>query len=223
MEPFAGGLAVLLAKPRSKIEVLNDLDGDLVTFYRCVRFHAEPLLTELEFVLNSRQEFADFAQQPGLTDIQRASRWFFRNKNCFRGGNLGAFGISPTSSGSMASGSRAARMDAIRALNVRLDRTVIENLDWERCLSVWDRPSTFFFLDPPYTHCATTLYSPWKLSDVHRLRERLRDLRGSWMVTLNDHPDIRAIFSGCEVNSVSRPKGIGGKGADYREIIITPG
>lgn len=67
VEPFAGGLAVFLAKPRSQIEVLNDLNGDLVTFYRCVRFHSDTLLTELEFVLNSRQEFKDFADQPGLT------------------------------------------------------------------------------------------------------------------------------------------------------------
>ncbi|MES2572137.1 MAG: DNA adenine methylase, partial [Verrucomicrobiota bacterium] len=80
VEPFAGGLAVLLAKERSSIEVLNDINGDLVNFYRCVRFHSDVLLTELEFVLNSRQEFTDFRHQPGLTDLQRASRWFFRNK-----------------------------------------------------------------------------------------------------------------------------------------------
>ena len=78
VEPFAGGLAVLLAKPRSSLEVINDLNGDLINFYRCVRFHADVLLTELEFVLNSRQEFHDFRSQPGLTDIQRAARWFFR-------------------------------------------------------------------------------------------------------------------------------------------------
>ena len=45
VEPFSGGLAVMLAKPRSRMEVVNDIDGDLVTFYRCVRFHQEPLLT----------------------------------------------------------------------------------------------------------------------------------------------------------------------------------
>ena len=107
VEPFAGGLAVMLAKPRSAIEVLNDLNGDLVTFYRCVRFHSDSLLTELEFVLNSRQEFTDFITQIGLTDIQRAARWFFRNRNCFRGANLETFGVSPSSSGTGASSSRA--------------------------------------------------------------------------------------------------------------------
>jgi DNA adenine methylase len=113
-------------------------------------------------------------------------------------------------------------MDAIRQLNVRLDRVTVENLEWDRCLSIWDRPSTFFFLDPPYTHCSSTLYSPWTIADIHRLRERLASLRGKWMVTLNDHPEIRAIFQECSIKSVTRPKGIGAKGATYKEIIITP-
>lgn len=212
----------MLAKERSRIEVLNDIDGDLVSFYRCVRFHPDPLLTELEFVLNSRKEFTDFATQPGLTDIQRAARWFFRNRNCFRGGNLGTFGISPTSSGTGASGSRAARMDAIRQLSIRLDRTIIENLDWEKCIQTYDRSETFFFIDPPYTACASTLYSPWKISDVIRLRERLGTIKGKWLVTLNDHPDIRATFHRCLLTPVSRPKGISGKSQTYGELLITP-
>lgn len=113
-------------------------------------------------------------------------------------------------------------MDAIRALNIRLDRVTVENLDWQKCLSTWDRPSTFFFLDPPYTHCSATLYSPWTIADIHRLRETLAKLRGTWMVTLNDHPDIRAIFQGCQIQAISRAKGITSKGTVYKEIIITP-
>lgn len=136
MEPFAGGLAVLLAKERSNIEVLNDLDGDLVTFYRCVRFHTDPLLTELEFVLNSRREFLDLATQPGLTDIQRAARWFFRNRNCFQGGNLKVFGVSATGGGG-ATSSRSARLEAIRQLNVRLDSSCRSR----RLPATWSRVS----------------------------------------------------------------------------------
>jgi len=221
VEAFAGGLAVLLAKPRSPIEVLNDLNGDLVTFYRCVRFHPDTLLTELEFVLNSREEFTDFASQPGLTDIQRAARWYFRSRNCFRGAALDTFGVSPTSVGS-ASGSRAARMESIRQLNFRLDRVIIENADWKRILKIYDRPATFFFLDPPYTDCDAGAYSAWTTADVLAFRETLATLRGKWMVTFNDSPTIRQIFDGCRIKGVTRPKGIGGKNTPYAEVIITP-
>ncbi|MEO8205995.1 MAG: DNA adenine methylase [Chthoniobacterales bacterium] len=220
VEPFAGGLAVLLAKPRSQIEVLNDLNGDLVTFYRCVRFHADTLLTELEFVLNSRKEFFDFADQPGLTDIQRASRWFFRHRNCFRGASLGTFGVSPTSTGS-ASGSRSARMESIRELNLRMDRVIVENMDWKKCLDSYDRPTSFFFLDPPYTDCAAGMYAAWTITDVQAMKQRLDTLKGKWMVTLNDSPAIRRVFAGCRIQAVTRPKGIGGKGVPYNEIIVT--
>jgi DNA adenine methylase len=219
VEPFAGGLAVLLAKEPSKVEVLNDLNGDLVTFYRCVRFHAEPLVTELEWVLNSRQEFEDARHQPGLTDIQRSARWFFRNRTCFGGADMRSFGISAVS----APQSRAGWLELIRELSVRLDRTIIENLEWEACVRRYDRSETFFFLDPPYTECSDTAYAAWTNADVLKLREVLRTLKGSWLVTLNDAPAIRQIFHDCSEESVDRPRGINnrsGASARYRELII---
>lgn len=222
-EPFAGGLAVLLAKPRSRLEVVNDLDGDLVRFYRCVRFHPEALLTELEFVLNSREELRDFSAQQGLTDIQRAARWFHRNRTCFGGASLESFAVSATQPMS----SRAARMESIRALNVRLDRVTVEHVSWERCVDLYDRPGTFFFCDPPYTDCQAGAYGAWTYADVQKLRDRLATIKGRWLLTLNDAPAIRTIFEGCDVRAVERARGIAnragaGKAARYRELIIAP-
>jgi DNA adenine methylase len=219
-EPFSGGLAVLLAKPRSQVEVINDLNGELITFYRCVRFHADVLLTELEFVLNSRKEFFDFRDQPGLTDIQRSARWFYRNKNCFGGSELDSFGTSAL----CPVGSRTSRMESIRALSLRLDRVTIEHLDWEHCFRLYDRPVTFFFVDPPYTECKVGMYEGWTITDVQILRDRLASLQGKWMVTLNDTQGNRAVFKGCDIRPITRAMGINGKtaGRVYREIIIRP-
>ena len=222
-EPFAGGLAVLLAKPRSQLEVINDIDGALVTFYRCVRFHPDVLLTELEFVLNSREEFFDFRTQPGLTDIQRAARWFFRNKVGFAG-SIDSFGVGALGGGA-SHGSRSNRMEAIRALSLRLDRTCIEHVSWEKCLTLYDRPSTFFFLDPPYTECGRTAYDGWTNTDVQALRDRLDQLRGKWLLTLNDSAAIRTIFSDCKIRAVTRARGINNKEGQrslYRELVISP-
>ncbi len=221
-EPFAGGLAVLLAKPRSSLEVINDANRDLITFYRCVRFHQDPLLTELEFVLNSREEFTDFRHQPGLTDIQRAARWFYRNKNCFGGTDLNSFGTAALGGGA-AFGSREGRMETIRALSHRLDRVCIEHLDWQRCLEQYDRPTTFFFLDPPYTGASVKMYDAWTDTDVVKLKERLDRLKGKWLLTFNDAPAIRRIFADYQIKPVARAKGINAKAAgEYRELIIQP-
>lgn len=214
---------MLLAKPRSQMEVINDAKGELITFYRCVRFHQEPLLTELEFVLNSRQEFYDFRDQPGLTDIQRASRWFFRNKVSF-GGLLESFGTGALGGGA-AHASRSARMEVIRALSYRLDRVCIEHLSWEKCVDLYDRSSTFFFLDPPYTTGSVGVYKGWTNTDVQILRDKVERLKGSWLITLNDTASNRAVFSGCKIRSVDRAIGIeakGDKGRRYRELIISP-
>lgn len=113
-------------------------------------------------------------------------------------------------------------MESIRQLNLRLDRVALENMDWKRVLDVYDRPATFFFLDPPYTDCDASMYSAWTTADVLAFRQRLDRLRGSWLVTLNDSKAIRQIFADCTIKAVSRPKGIGGKGKPYVELIITP-
>ena len=114
-------------------------------------------------------------------------------------------------------------MEQIRQLNVRLDKVTVENLDWERCLDVYDRKETFFFCDPPYTGCDAGAYAAWKVSDVQRFRERLDRLKGSWMVTLNDAPEIRRVFSDCQIKAIERAKGINhASGKTYKELIILP-
>ena len=201
--------------------MINDLNGELITFYRCVRFHADVLLTELEFVLNSRKEFFDFRDQPGLTDIQRSARWFFRNKTCFGGAAMDSFG----SCASAGLGSRMARMETIRALSLRLDRVCIEHLDWEHCLKLYDRTATFFFVDPPYTECDAKMYEGWTNTDVQILRVRLATLKAAWLVTLNDTPAIRTIFAGCRLTPIARVRGISNRGGAahiYKELLISP-
>ena len=87
VEPFAGGAQVLFHKEPSKAEVLNDLDKDIVNFFRVCQLHYEELLRYLRFILVSREWFTLFeAQTPAtLTDIQRAARFFYLLKNAYAG------------------------------------------------------------------------------------------------------------------------------------------
>lgn len=115
-------------------------------------------------------------------------------------------------------------METIRALNLRMDKVCIENLDWQKVLDLYDRSSTFFFIDPPYTECDAGMYSAWTNTDVQKLESRVAKLKGKWMLTLNDAPAIRAIFNGYNLKSVERPRGInnrGGKSVTYKELLIT--
>lgn len=76
VEPFAGGLSVLLAKPMSRAETVNDLDGDLVTFWRVLRDQPEELERVCAMTPHSREEFALAQDRSGVDDLERARRVF---------------------------------------------------------------------------------------------------------------------------------------------------
>jgi DNA adenine methylase len=75
VEPFAGSLAVLLAKPRSKMETVNDLDGHLMTFWRVLRDQPDDLARVMALTPHSRAEYVAAADlDSSMTDLERARR-----------------------------------------------------------------------------------------------------------------------------------------------------
>jgi DNA adenine methylase len=219
VEVFFGGGALLLAKPKSSIEVINDANSELVNFYRVVKYHMDGLIQELQYVLNSRQDFRDYTEQPGLTDIQRAARFLMRNKLSF-GGNMKSFGAS------CARGSRHGLIDRIEAVCERLYGVVIENLDWQRCVETYDREDTFFFLDPPYLNNAIGAYKAWTVEHMAKMAEVLGAIKGDWILTVDDSADCRRLFKAFHKRHVEKTRGVADQRVTgvrkMRELIITP-
>src|SRR5947208_8781999 len=79
VEPFAGGAQVFFHKQPSKVEVLNDLDFEIVNFFRCCQNHYLELVRYLDYCLISRKWYDLLAASnpEALTDIQRAGRFFY--------------------------------------------------------------------------------------------------------------------------------------------------
>jgi len=204
VEPFAGGLAVLLAKERSRIEVVNDLNGDLVTLYRCAQFHHEALIQELALTLNSRRNLKDFMAQPGLTDLQRAARFLMRNKTSF-GGGMESYGVSKSGGGACVSRENIA--EALRRLNKRLDMVSVENLPYERVLRLYDGPETLFFLDPPYLNAQIKTYAGWNEEQMTAFAQHVGSLQGNWIVTVDDSEVNRRLFSAWHIEAVVTANG----------------
>jgi len=98
-EVFAGAAWVFFRKDISKYEVINDLDSDLVTFYRVLQNHLEEFLRQFKWILSSREWFEDWKRQQeagGLTDIQRAARYYYLQRHSFAGRvRSRTFGCSP--------------------------------------------------------------------------------------------------------------------------------
>lgn len=195
VEVFMGAANVLFAKPPSDTEVINDINGDLVNLFRIIRWHPVELLDELSFMIHSRKDFNDYIDQPGLTDIQRAARYWFRLRTTFGGqGSCGkrnfAFG---TTRKAMA---RQAGLEVIAEAHQRLDGVFVENDDFEIIIKRYDRPYTLFFCDPPYWDVQAGYGRPFEWADHQRLEAALRKIKGKFILTINDHKDIRELFKG---------------------------
>jgi len=223
-EPFFGGGAVLFAKERASVEVINDLNDNLVALYRNLQFHLPALLNELEFLFASRQNLYDFVQQPGLTELQRAARFLLVNRTSF-GGGMSSFGVAKTKGGGVGF-DHAKIAELIGAAHRRLEGVVVENLPYDRCLRNYDSKDTLHFMDPPYENATNRAYQGWDEKQLTTFRREVGKLKGKWIVTLNDSPLTRELFSGCNlIPIVSENRAVNRRThADkkFGEIIITP-
>lgn len=195
VEPFAGAAALLFAKQPSKVEVLNDINGELVNLYRCVQHHLEEFTRQFKWALSSRQMFRWMQMTPTetLTDIQRAARFYYLQHLAFggkvEGQTLGTATTSPVTLNLL-------RLEeSLSAAHLRLARVMIERLDWRACVERYDRPHTFFYMDPPYWQ--TEGYGvPFPLEQYAAMADVLRGLRGRAIVSINDVPAMREAFAG---------------------------
>ncbi|KAF0176441.1 MAG: DNA adenine methylase [Limisphaerales bacterium] len=223
-EVFAGSAVLLLTKPRHSTEVVNDLNSDIVALMRNAHHHLPALLEELSWFIASRQDFQDFKAQPGLTEIQRAARFLLRNRVSFGGGGA-SFGVAKAKGGGVGF-DRDEIGERLEGIRRRLNKVVVENLPYERCLQNYDSPNSFFFLDPPYVGGDIKAYSPWKQEDMVTLRTRLDRLQGRWLLTVNDSPDNRKLFGDCRVRPVTTRNLRANKrthaDATFGELIIQP-
>jgi DNA adenine methylase len=200
VEPFAGGAQVFFHKKPSRVEILNDLDGEIVNFFRVCQWHHEEFLRSLRFYLVSRKLFEILlATDPAnLTDVQRASRFFYIQKNCFGGlivkQDYHYCLVRPPNY-------NPKRLpEIINKVHERLQAVQIECLPYEKILAKYDRPETLFYLDPPYW--GRKLYKfNFSERDFADLNQRLKTIRGKFILSLNDVPEVRRLFSGFTIQS----------------------
>ena len=193
VEPFAGGAQVLFHKAPSEVEVLNDLDFEIVNFFRVCQWHYEELVRYLRFCLASRKlHELHVKSSPGtLTDIQRAGRFFYLQKNSFGGLILKQqfhYGVT------QATNYNPARIpEIIERAHQRLQKVQIESLPYEQVVEKYDRPTTCFYMDPPYWERRLYRHN-FSEQDFIALEQRLHQVKGKFLLSLDDHPAVRKLF-----------------------------
>ncbi|ASF48756.1 restriction endonuclease subunit M [Methylovulum psychrotolerans] len=218
VEPFCGGAAVFLKKPRSKAEVINDFNGDLINLYRCIQVHPDELSKQAIGMLHSRWLFDKLkSQNPGeLTDIQRAARFYAINRMAF-GGRMTApsFGYGR----STAPGLSAARFKQdIELLTARLDKVYIENLPWADCIGRYDSADTLAYCDPPYWQTAG-YGMKFGIDEYVQMAQLAKSMKGKIIISVNNHEKMQQVFDGLNIEMLTIKYSCGniGKGGVRKE------
>ncbi|ROH88676.1 DNA adenine methylase [Stagnimonas aquatica] len=222
VEPFCGAAALFFLKPPSDVEVINDINGELVNLYRVIQHHLEEFVRQFKWALTSRKVFEwEQAKAPEtLTDIQRAARFYYLQRNAFGGRVDGqSFGYATTS---------PPRLNLLRieeelsAAHLRLSPAYIENLPWTGCLDRYDRPHSLFYCDPPYWQ--TEGYGvDFGFEHYLEMARRMRTMAGTMIVSINDHPAIREVFQDFPMRQVDITYTVGGGGEGSqaaKELVI---
>lgn len=221
VEPFVGGGQVFFHKEPSTVEVLNDKDGEIINFFRVCQNHYEELLRHFKFVLVSRSWF-DLLKNTDpttLTDVQRASRYLYLRKNAYAG--LILYPVYKRQVVQSPGFNLERLPELIEKTHKRLERVQIECAPYEDILEYYDRKGTLFFCDPPYYNRKLYRFN-FTHSDFEALAERLAKLKGKFVLTLNDVPEIRSVFQRFHIQGVdlaysSQPE----PGRRYKEAFIT--
>ena len=196
VEPFGGGASILLNKPRSEIEVYNDLDDALVNLFQVVREDGlfDRFAEILQWTPQSRQEFnrAVAKHDQEGPNVERAAMFYTMLNQSISGKRLASRGDWGRSRFDNFSHRWYLRQDKLAAIHRRLKGVVLECRDALDVLQEWDGDDTCFYCDPPYvldTRSSRKYYAVEPGDDYHeRLVEVLLAVQGMVVLSGYDHP-----------------------------------
>ena len=225
IEVFGGGGWVLFHKPPwGDFEVYNDFNGLLVNLYRIVRDRPEELVEALRYVLNAREDFERIrmalARDSPVSEVQKAA-WFYQIIRYSYAAGLSSFAGQPHD--------MWGNFPIIQQAHRRLKDVVIEHQDFERLVRHYDRPSSLFYLDPPY-HATEGYYQTvgeagFTEADHFRLRDLLLGIEGKFLLSYNDDRFVRELYTqpGIMVQEIMRLNNMRQRyegGAQFSELLI---
>lgn len=190
-EPFGGSGAVLINRPPSPVETFNDIDGEIVNFFRVLRDHKDELLEAIGLTPFSREELRTAVSQTSrdISDLERARRFFVRARQVRTGlaqtASEGRWAHCKLTTRAGMAGAVSRWLGSVEGLSEiaqRLLRVQIENAPAIEVIERFDSPDTLLYCDPPYVHSSrsdTNAYAYEMSDDEHReLAQVLRSVKG---------------------------------------------
>ena len=220
VEAFFGAGWVYFGKDESKVEVINDIDKELINMFKVIKYHAPEIERLLEYEFSSRDIFSEYKDlnPETMTEINRAIRFLYLVSQSFaiKGDHYG-YGTNTKPS------PQIFYKNVLNEVKSRLRNTYVENLSFEKVIDKYDREYSFFFCDPPYFE--TCGYGNEFGEKEHLLlRDKLSSIKGKFLLTINDHEQVREWYKGFNIKEVQVNYSIGKEKKSrgkYNELIIT--
>jgi DNA adenine methylase len=217
VEPFAGAGWVLFGKKPSEVEILNDIDQEVVNFFRTVKNNPEALIQSFDFELVGRAEFDRLAKlDPSqLNEIERAHRFYYLIMAGW-GGELRyprfQTSITDGGHGNRLIGAINTLKERLTPVHDRLKTVLIENLDWKKCIDRYDREGTLMYLDPPYPDNKCNYFHNMRDAGDHEdLASRLKNAACKWILSSYDKEDVRSLYPDNFIIPISSMSGMKSK------------
>lgn len=184
-EPFIGGAAVFFAKQKSKVEVINDINGEIVNFYKILQNDFNALQKEIKTTLHSRdlhRRAQVIYSNPDMFDsIKRAwAVWVLANMSFDNTLNTS---FSRSADGKISHKIAVKRNDFTESLCQRISGVQIECRDALKVIEMNDTPESFFYVDPPYVGACQGHYDGYTQEDFNALISLLSKIKGKFLLS----------------------------------------
>ena len=185
VEPFFGGGSVFFAKPKSKLEIINDKDNRLYRFWVVCRDYENQLYERFDKVITHETEYRRSrrvisGKEEPKDEIDYAYCVFYNiNTSMFKGFNKGFCVLMNNTSGTRI----YIKKNYLKDVFKRLAEVFILNRDALKVIKDNDRKETFFYLDPPYPETYQWHYSGYTMEDFNKLCDLLKTIKGKFLLS----------------------------------------
>lgn len=228
VEVFGGAGWILFAKEPSDVEIWNDLESELVNFFRVIKSHPEEFYESFDLTVVSRELFQDFryVDHSQMSEIDRAHRFYYLIMAGW-GGELHLprlqTSVKDGGHGNRLIGAMKNLRTKIDPVHERLQTVIIEHLDWKECVKRYDKEGVFMYLDPPYPDNNCNYTENMRTTEEHQeLVEWMKTSKCKWLLTNYDKPEVRELYDGFTIIPVDFASGMNSAGGTRRnkEIIV---
>jgi DNA adenine methylase len=184
-EAFIGGAAIFFLKDRAEVEVINDLNGEVVNFYKVITTDFWRLNELIQSTLHSRAQYEDamvIYNYPQLFNPVKRAWAFWVLTNQGYSSKIGSWGYDRSGDTTTMKISNK-KIDFDVNIRLRLEHAQIECNDALKVIASRDTPEAFHYIDPPYIGSNMGHYSGYTENDYEKLLELLGSCQGKFLLS----------------------------------------